>query len=52
MSELLDPKKVEAQADEKVRQILAAAASWAKELPAPLAPAVRAVCIRLGEMGR
>src|SRR5882672_6740389 len=50
MSEPLDPRKVEAQADERVRQILAAAASWAKELPPPLAPAVRAVCIRLGEM--
>jgi hypothetical protein len=50
MPEPLDPKRLEAQADEKVRQILAAAASWARELPAPLAPAVRAVCIRLGEM--
>ncbi|HTO73935.1 MAG TPA: hypothetical protein VMJ30_08950 [Gemmatimonadales bacterium] len=50
MAEAIDPRKVEAQADERVRQILAAAASWAKELPAPLAPAVRAVCIRLGEM--
>jgi len=50
MPEPLDPKRLEVQADEKVRQILAAAASWARELPAPLAPAVRAVCIRLGEM--
>ena len=40
----------EAQAEERVRDILKAAQGWAREAPAALAPAVQAVCIRLGEM--
>jgi len=41
---------VEAQADQRVTEILRAAASWSKEVPPALAPAVRAVCVRLAEM--
>lgn len=37
-------------ADERVTQILRAADSWAADAPAPLTPAVRAVCLRLAEM--
>lgn len=40
----------EAQADQLVRDILKAAHGWAREAPPALMPAVRAVCIRLGEM--
>jgi hypothetical protein len=40
----------EAQADELVRDILKAAAGWAREAPLALQPPVRAVTIRLGEM--
>jgi hypothetical protein len=40
----------EAQADQLVRDILKAAYGWAREAPPPVQPAVRAVCIRLGEM--
>jgi hypothetical protein len=40
----------EAQADQLVESILKAAHGWAREAPAALQPAVRAVCIRLGEM--
>lgn len=40
----------EAQADQLVRDILKAAQGWAREAPPALMPAVRAVCIRLGEM--
>ena len=50
MAETSNRRALEAQADQRVTDILRAAASWAKEAPAPLAPAVRAVCIRLGEM--
>jgi hypothetical protein len=40
----------EAQADQLVHDILKAAHGWAREAPIPVQPAVRAVCIRLGEM--
>jgi len=40
----------EAQADQLVQDILKAAQGWAREAPPALKPAVRAVCIRLGEM--
>jgi hypothetical protein len=40
----------EAQADQLVHDILKAAHGWAREAPAAVQPAVRAVCIRLGEM--
>lgn len=40
----------EHQADERIREILRAAASWAREAPGALEPAIRAVCIRLAEM--
>ncbi len=45
-----DRKAIEAQADQRVADILRAAASWGKEAPKALQPGVRAVCIRLGEM--
>ncbi len=38
------------QADATVKDILQAAASWAKEAPESLTPAIRAVCVRLAEM--
>ena len=40
----------EAQAEKIVQDILKAARGWAREAPPALQPAVRAVCIRLGEM--
>jgi len=40
----------EAQADQRITEILRAADSWSKEVPGALAPAIRAVCIRLAEM--
>lgn len=40
----------EGQADQLVESILKAAHGWAREAPSALKPAVRAVCIRLGEM--
>jgi len=46
----LDRKKLEELADRKVTDILRAAASWAKEVPPALTPAIQAVCIRLAEM--
>jgi len=50
MAETLDRKKLEALADGKVADILRAAASWAKDVPAALTPPIRAVCVRLAEM--
>jgi len=50
MTHPVDRQAIAAQAEQKVAQILGAASSWAKEAPEVLAPAVRAVCIRLGEM--
>jgi hypothetical protein len=40
----------EAQAEQRIAEILRAADSWAKEAPGALMPAIRAVCIRLAEM--
>ncbi len=40
----------EAQADQRIADILRAADSWSKEAPGALTPAIRAVCIRLAEM--
>jgi len=40
----------EAQADQRIQEILRAADSWAREAPGALMPAIRAVCIRLAEM--
>ncbi len=50
MAEPLDLTKVNAVADDRVRDILKAASSWAKEAPVTLTPAIRAVCVRLAEM--
>ena len=50
MAEPLDRKKLEDLADGKAEDILRAAASWAKEVPPALTPAIRAVCVRLAEM--
>jgi hypothetical protein len=40
----------EAQADQRIKEILRAADSWSREAPGALMPAIRAVCIRLAEM--
>jgi hypothetical protein len=40
----------EAQAEQRIQDILRAADSWSKEAPGALTPAIRAVCIRLAEM--
>jgi hypothetical protein len=40
----------EAQADQRIAEILRAADSWSREAPRSLMPAIRAVCIRLAEM--
>jgi hypothetical protein len=40
----------EAQAEQRIKDILRAAESWSKEAPGALTPAIRAVCIRLAEM--
>src|SRR5258705_10454694 len=40
----------EAQADQRIADILRAADSWSREAPGALMPAIRAVCIRLAEM--
>jgi hypothetical protein len=40
----------QAQAEQRVQDILRAARRWAKEAPSALEPAIRAVCIRLAEM--
>jgi hypothetical protein len=50
MAEVTDRRVIEAQAEQRVADILKAAASWGKEAPKALQPGVRAVCIRLGEM--
>ena len=51
MSDALDRRKLSQQADEKVEAILRAAASWAREAPSALTPCIRAVCVRLAEVG-
>jgi hypothetical protein len=40
----------DAQADQRIKEILRAAGSWSREAPRALMPAIRAVCIRLAEM--
>ena len=40
----------EAQAEQRITEILRAAASWSREAPSALEPPIRAVCIRLAEM--
>ena len=40
----------EAQAEQRIQEILRAADSWSREAPGALRPAIRAVCIRLAEM--
>lgn len=45
-----DRATLAAQAEEKTGEILRAAASWAREAPRALTPAIRAVCVRLAEM--
>ncbi|HET9275156.1 MAG TPA: hypothetical protein VFN96_03700 [Gemmatimonadales bacterium] len=50
MGDVVDRSKCEAQAEAKVADILRAAASWAREVPPALTPAIRAVCVRLAEM--
>jgi len=50
MTEASERRSPEAQADQLVQDILKAARGWAQELSPSLQPAVRAVCIRLGEM--
>jgi hypothetical protein len=40
----------EAQAEQRIKEILRAAESWSREAPGTLMPAIRAVCIRLAEM--
>jgi hypothetical protein len=40
----------QAQADQRIADILRAADSWSREAPRALTPAIRAVCIRLAEM--
>ncbi|NOT10056.1 MAG: hypothetical protein HOP28_17825 [Gemmatimonadales bacterium] len=50
MAEPLDRTKLEELADGKVADILRAAASWAKDVPHALTPAIQAVCVRLAEM--
>jgi hypothetical protein len=40
----------EAQAEQRIKEILRAAESWSREAPGALMPAIRAVCIRLAEM--
>lgn len=50
MVDLAQRQKLEAEADATVRDIVRAAASWSKEAPPALTPAIRAVCVRLAEM--
>jgi hypothetical protein len=40
----------DAVATRRLNEILRAADSWSKEVPAPLTPPIRAVCLRLAEM--
>src|SRR5215210_4739611 len=50
MSESPRRQTPEAQADQRIADILRAADSWSREAPGALTPAIRAVCIRLAEM--
>ena len=50
MADALPRRSPQTIADERVRQILQAADSWASDVPTPLTPSVRAVFLRLAEM--
>lgn len=50
MHDPADRERLEAEASDKVKAILRAAASWAQEAPPALTPPIRAVCVRLAEM--
>jgi hypothetical protein len=50
MAEALERGELTARADRIVGDIIKAAMSWAKEVPAPLYRPIRAVCVRLAEM--
>lgn len=50
MTAPVDRTKLAAQADLIVADILKAASSWAREVPADLTLPIRAVCVRLAEM--
>jgi hypothetical protein len=50
MNEPAGADRVAAAAEDTINKILRAAASWAREAPPELTPAVRAVCVRLAEM--
>ena len=50
MAEVTQRPSPDAQAEQRVGEILRAADSWSKEAPTALFPAIRAVCIRLAEM--
>jgi len=50
MADILPRRTPDSIADERVAQILRAAQAWASDVPAALAPAVRAVFLRLAEM--
>ena len=50
MTDAPNRKALEAQASQRIDEILRAAARWAKEAPPALTPPIRAVCLRLAEM--
>jgi hypothetical protein len=52
LSSMSEPRRPtpEAQAEQRIADILRAADSWSREAPGALTPAIRAVCIRLAEM--
>ncbi len=50
MAEIPPKRTPQTIADDRVKQILRAADSWAADAPASLTPSVRAVCLRLAEM--
>ena len=50
MADATQKPSPDAQADQRIAEILRAAASWSNEAPGALEPAIRAVCIRLAEM--
>jgi hypothetical protein len=50
MADAMHKPGLDAQADQRITEILRAATSWSSEAPGALEPAIRAVCIRLAEM--
>ena len=52
LSSMSEPRRPtpEAQAEQRIADILRAVDSWSREAPGALTPAIRAVCIRLAEM--